>query len=86
MVFPRLLYILQRVILRVADGLAPLVAALLAGILNGDMAEPTVGLCAVPVLDVRGDGDDIAGGQALRGLAGRKSSKCNTKIMEHFGR
>ena len=69
MVFPRLLYILQRVILRVADGLAPLVAAFLAGNLNCDMAEPTVGLCAVPVLDVRGDGDDIAGGQALRGLA-----------------
>ena len=51
MVFQRLLYILQRVILRVADGLAPLVAAFLAGNLNCDMAEPTVGLCAVPVLN-----------------------------------
>ena len=62
-------YILQRVILCVADRLAPLVAAVLAGNLNGDMAEPAVGLRTVPVLDVRGDGDDIADAQALRGLA-----------------
>ena len=62
-------YILQRVILCVADRLAPLVAAVLAGNLNGDMAEPAVGLCAVPVLDIRRNGDDIADAQTLRGLA-----------------
>ena len=62
-------YILQRVILCVADRLAPLVAAVLAGNLNGDMAEPAVGLRTVPVLDIRRNGDDIADAQTLRGLA-----------------
>ena len=62
-------YILQRVILCVADRLAPLVAAALAGNLNGDMAEPAVGLRTVPVLDIRRNGDDIADAQTLRGLA-----------------
>ena len=62
-------YILQRVILCVADRLAPLVAAVLAGDLNGDMAEPAVGLRTVPVLDIRRNGDDIADAQTLRGLA-----------------
>ena len=62
-------YILQRVILCVADRLAPPVAAVLAGNLNGDMAEPAVGLRTVPVLDIRRNGDDIADAQTLRGLA-----------------
>ena len=49
--------------------LTPLVLAILAGNLHGDMAEPAVLLRAVPVLDVGGDHHDAALVQADGGLA-----------------
>ena len=49
--------------------LAPLVLAILAGNLHGDMAEPAVLLRSVPVLDVGGDHHDAALVQADGGLA-----------------
>ena len=56
-------------VFRVRDGLQPLVARLLAGALDGDVAEPAVLLRAVPVLDPGRDGHNIAGVQGLRGLS-----------------
>ena len=56
-------------VFRVRDGLAPFVARLLAGALDGDVAEPAVLLRAVPVLDPGRDGHDVAGVQGLRGLS-----------------
>ena len=56
-------------VFRVRDGLAPFVARLLAGALDGDVAEPAVLLRAVPVLDPGWDGHDVAGVQGLRGLS-----------------
>ena len=56
-------------VFRVRDGLHPLVARLLAGALDGDVAEPAVLLRAVPVLDPGRDGHNIAGVQGLRGLS-----------------
>lgn len=49
--------------------LAPLVLAILAGNLHGDMAEPAVLLRSVPVLDVGGDHHNTALVQADGGLA-----------------
>ena len=45
----------------VADRFAPLVFALRPRNLNGDVAEPAVPLCAVPVLDIGTDRDDRTG-------------------------
>ena len=56
-------------VFRVRDGLAPFVARLLAGALDGDVAEPAVLLRVVPVLDPGRDGHDVAGVQGLRGLS-----------------
>lgn len=56
-------------VFRVRDGLAPFVARLLAGALDGDVAEPAVLLRAVPVLDPGRDGHHVAGVQGLRGLS-----------------
>ena len=56
-------------VFRVRDGLAPFVARLLAGALDGDVAEPAVLLRAVPVLDPGRDGHDVAGVQGLCALA-----------------
>ena len=49
--------------------LTPLVLAILAGNLHGDMAEPAVLLRSVPVLDVGGDHHDAALVQADGSLA-----------------
>ena len=51
-------------VLFVGNGLAPFVAAIFAGNFHSNVAEPAVGLGAVPVLDVGRDGDHGAGGQA----------------------
>ena len=59
----------ERGVFRVRDGLQPLVARLLAGALDGDVAEPAVLLRAVPVLDLSRDGHHVAGMQGLRALA-----------------
>ena len=59
----------ERCVFRVRDGLQPLVARLLAGALDGDVAEPAVLLRAVPVLDPGRDGHHVAGMQGLRALA-----------------
>ena len=59
----------ERCVFRVRNGFTPLVACLLAGALDGDVAEPAVLLRAVPVLDPRRDGHHVAGVQGLRGLA-----------------
>ena len=53
----------------VGDGLAPLVAGVLAGHLEGHVGEPAVFGCAVPVLDLGGDDHRVAGGQRLGRLA-----------------
>ena len=60
---------LQLPIRLIRDRLAPFVLAVFAGDFNGDVAEPAVGLSAVPVLDVGGDHDDAALLQADGGLA-----------------
>lgn len=59
----------ERCVFRVRDGLQPLLARLLAGALDGDVAEPAVLLCAVPVLDPGRNGHHVTGVQGLRGLA-----------------
>ena len=59
----------QRIILRVADGFAPLGGAPLAGELHGNVAEPAVRRGAVPVLYPGGDGHDAAGREWLGSLA-----------------
>lgn len=59
----------ERCVFRVRDGLQPLVARLLAGALDGDVAEPAVLLRAVPVLDPGRDGHHVAGVQGLCALA-----------------
>ena len=56
-------------VFRVRDGLAPFVARLLAGALDGDVAEPAVLLRAVPVLDLGGADDHVPGPDFLDGLA-----------------
>ena len=56
----------QLAVLRIGDGLQPLVGAVLAGHLDSDVAEPGVLLGPVPVLDPGGDDDDGAGRQAHR--------------------
>ena len=56
-------------ILGVRDGLAPLVARLRARDLEREMREPTMLLGTVPVLDARGNLDNVAGREALRRLA-----------------
>ena len=56
-------------VFRVRDGLAPFVARLLAGALDGDVAEPAVLLRAVPVLDPGRDSHHVAGVQGLCALA-----------------
>lgn len=63
----------------IADRFAPLVFALRPRNLHGDVAEPSVPLCAVPVLDIGRDRDDRTGLEAdsgpplllLPALAGR---------------
>ena len=52
----------------VADRFAPLVFAVCARNLHGDVAEPAVPLCAVPVLDIGRDRDDRTGLEADSGL------------------
>ena len=59
----------ERCVFRVRNGFTPLVARLLAGALDGDVAEPAVLLRAVPVLDPGRDGHHVAGVQGLRALA-----------------
>lgn len=54
-------------VFRVAHRLAPLVGAHLTGHLDGDVAEPAVPLCAVPVLDIGRDRDDRTGLEADSG-------------------
>lgn len=52
----------------IADRFAPLVFALRPRNLHGDVAEPAVPLCAVPVLDIGRDRDDRTGLEADSGL------------------
>lgn len=60
---------LQCAVLLVVHGFEPLVARVLTGEPKGQVAEPAVGGGAMPMLDVCRNLDDIAGVQALRGLA-----------------
>lgn len=60
---------LQRAVLLVVHGFEPLVACVLAGETECQVTKPTIGSGAMPVLDVGGNLGDIAGVQALRGLA-----------------
>ena len=68
----QLAYVHLRSVLRilvVADGLALFASRLRARDLEGEMGEPAIFLRTVPVLVARGDLDDVAGREALRGLA-----------------
>ena len=51
----------QFVVFRVAHRFEPLVGAVLAGYLESKVGKPTVGSCAVPVLHVGRNVDDVAG-------------------------
>ena len=61
--------LLQLAVLLIGDGLAPLVGALGAGHLDGEVGEPAVRGSTVPVLDLGGDVDAVAGVQFHGGLA-----------------
>lgn len=63
------IYLFQRVVFLVRNRLQPFGSGFLAGAFHRQMTEPAVSLCSVPMLDICGDRYNVAGFQALSGLA-----------------
>ena len=59
----------EQVIFLVRHGFLPFVGGILAGDFDGDVRKPAISFRPVPMLDIRGDDDDIARFQAARRLA-----------------
>lgn len=59
---------LESGVICIRDGFAPFVGSAFAGDFDGDMAKAAILGCAVPVLDIGWDSNDVAGLETAGGL------------------